>query len=310
MREDFRFGRDDPLLHPQPLIIGFEHFALIHLPSTSTDHPLALMWLQLNDSHFHHTTQDLFVSSVCLDQHIRRDFLRLTGELVNNIEGYDPAAGLTKDTTLLSLIYKVVEAFARTRHPGTRRSVTMRFALAQRRYLELQARFEWLVTYRPRLQDKWREVTTPGESLVGVLVDDVSQMHLFHRAGIPVWLHTPQESIACHISTPLPFPSYGSGEEPVVPMRGSSSLLVAFSSYCPEPIFRGSPKAPERHDSIYDFLKGTLKGSLWTPMPAFQADRIAPKLRAMLSPPGTGSVIRVNVSRASGSRGRATGPCE
>jgi hypothetical protein len=64
MREDYRFGSDDPMLHPQPFIQDLEHLALIHLPANDTKHPLALMWLWLDDHHFYRTPQDLFISSV------------------------------------------------------------------------------------------------------------------------------------------------------------------------------------------------------------------------------------------------------
>jgi hypothetical protein len=169
----------------------------------------------------------------------------MAGDLINKIEAYDPAARLSNDVVLLDLTHKVIAAFMRTRYPGTVHSVAMRFALAQWRYLELQARLDWLITYRPRFQSRERGVGALRQSLVGALVDDESEMDSLHRAGIPVWLHVPQHSASHNISTTLSFPSYGSDEEPIVPMRDTNSLPAAFSSYCPERVFQGSPRDPE-----------------------------------------------------------------
>jgi hypothetical protein len=306
IREDYRFGSDDPLLHPQPLIQGFEHFPLLLLPTDHPDHPLALIWLQLNDSHFVHTTQDLFVSSVRLAQPIRRAFLTLTGDLINKIESYGPAAGLSDDDVLLDLTHQVIAAFVRTRYPGTRHSVAVRFASAQRRYLELQARLDWLRTYRARLHSQATGVKPLRESRVGALVNDVEQMESFYTAGIPVWLHDTHQPSSCEIATTLPFPCYGSDAKAVVPMRGSPALPSPFSSHFPETIFQGSRSDPERYHAMYNFLKGRLKGTIWRATPTFQADRILPKLQSMLTPSGTGSAVRT-----SGSKGRsAPSPCE
>jgi hypothetical protein len=306
MREDHRFGSDDPLLHPQALIQGFEHLPLIHLPTDHPDHPLALMWLRLDDSHFTHTTQDLFDNSVRLDQPIRRAFLTLAGNLINRIESYGPAAGLYDDDVLLNLTHQVIAAFVRTRYPGTRYSVAVRFALAQRRYLELQARLDWLRTYRPRLHSQGRGIMPLRQSLVGAFVNDVAQMESFHAAGIPVWLHDTQQPSSCKISTTLSFPSYGSNEEPVIPMRGSPAIPSPFSSHYPETIFQGSRSDPQRYQAMYNSLKGTIKGMLWPATPKFQANSILPKLRSMLTPSGTGGAVRT-----SGSKGRsAQSPCK
>ena len=90
--------------------------------------------------------------------------------------------------------------------------------LAQWQYLELQARLNWLITYQPHFENQERGVGPLRQSLVGTLVNDALQMESLHRAGIPVWLHSPQELFSHYISNSLPFPSYGSDEEPVIPM--------------------------------------------------------------------------------------------
>jgi hypothetical protein len=203
----------------------------------------------------------------------------MAGDLINKIEVYDPAARLSNDVFLLDLMHKVIAAFMQTHYPGTVHSVAVQFVLAQWRYLELQARFDWLITYQPRFQSRERGVGACRQSLVGALVDNESEMDSLHRAGVPVWLHVPQHSESHKILTTLSFPSYSSDEEPIVPMRDMNSLPAAFSLYCPECVFQGSPRDPECYQVMYDCLKGTVKGVIWSATPRFQGNLIANQLK-------------------------------
>jgi hypothetical protein len=191
LQHDFRFGKEDPFLHPQPLVHGFEHLSVLPLPSNALEAPLAVMFQSLDRFDFVHTTQDLFASSRHLLLQIHRKFLDLAGSLIDQIEHHGCNSILMKDPILLKLRYLVLRSYGQTHLPGTRDTICMQFALAQRTYLELKARADWLLQYSPCVTAATMERHAVKTHLVRAIIEDRSQMEALHRAGILVWLQVP-----------------------------------------------------------------------------------------------------------------------
>jgi hypothetical protein len=202
IRKDYRFGLDDPLLHPQPLIPGVLHLCVIRCPSFSASEPLTFMWKTLNHDDFDNSSvKYLALGLETLQNEIRSEYWRLVLALLNEIEGFCRGRGaegeeIRRDPWMKTYQYLALDAISLLRLPGPRWRLSLYFVQAQRIYLEFRARFEWLTIFRPVLRNQGQ--TAPASRpafVIGAFVSTVGEMKDMCRAGIPVWLVKPESAL-------------------------------------------------------------------------------------------------------------------
>jgi hypothetical protein len=87
IRKDYRFGLNDPLLHPQPLIPGVLHLCVIRSPSLlGASEPFSFMWKALNPDDFDNSSvKYLALGLETLRNEIHSEYRRLVLALLNRI---------------------------------------------------------------------------------------------------------------------------------------------------------------------------------------------------------------------------------
>ncbi|KAK7453980.1 hypothetical protein VKT23_011492 [Stygiomarasmius scandens] len=184
MRRDLHFGKDDPLYFPQPFHSPIGHLAIIPVPSTYPDHDLALAWYQPSESRdfiVHHSSSELGLLKPELTQLVQQFVQRLVKDIIQcpNEVRNDSSILLGRDS-----INRLSE---RLELPPPREEMFLRLACVQRQYLELYARYKWLVECTPHLMDVDRTYDV-DRCAMGAFVEDLDLAAQLFRVGIPVWL--------------------------------------------------------------------------------------------------------------------------
>ncbi|KAJ6467228.1 hypothetical protein DFH09DRAFT_1059509 [Mycena vulgaris] len=196
MRDNMRFGIDDPTLHPQKYSPTFSHFAAI--PRRETRPDIAVMW-------YDPTPQD-FVKGSAITRNLGRISPRLLNRLlppINKImESYHSyRKSIAPTTTISPLFTQVTESMLLAVErlqgiPSIYPVMQFEVASVQRAYLELEALLHYFTIHDPRMHDlpPLGPPLTDVDSLTGCLgafvTDALSAQRLF-RAGLPFWFLRP-----------------------------------------------------------------------------------------------------------------------
>ncbi|KAF5366182.1 hypothetical protein D9758_005659 [Tetrapyrgos nigripes] len=185
MRKDFFFGKDDPLCFPQPFHHSITQLAVIPVPSTLPNSPLALVWYRPTLSDF--ASHDPIKPWDGLGT-FKRDLLihlrTFSDSLMTDLKG--STSQIAQDYHISNGRLQLRELVDQLDLPACREECCLRLACLQRCFLELYAQWKWLTVYSLRVQ---REDLFPVDrTLTGAFTDDLSIASKLFHCGIPLWL--------------------------------------------------------------------------------------------------------------------------
>lgn len=190
MRENFRYGHDDPLQWPQAYVEQFPHLACIRwvAPADPKDifHSL---YRGLTKYDFVECDPNSLVEGVGLLR--RSSFLKLQAAcnvVVESMKSVDGSASVSRSMrghlSVIELLLGRLHAL-----PTSYLRVCLTFAETQRVALELRAFVEYMTVFKPLMDSP--ETDAPAmpvdTGLMGSYVHDATVLQRFFKAGIPVW---------------------------------------------------------------------------------------------------------------------------
>ncbi|EEB95298.1 hypothetical protein MPER_05748 [Moniliophthora perniciosa FA553] len=200
MREEPRFGEEDPLYFPQPFTSTLAHLALIPLPSMKEESPYFIAWDRPTEADFVLVNPDdksgsseglgILTATVraklqsAIDTEICRVKTNSIPPLVSGNTDIKPGT----DTYVMDYTHGLRWMMAQLNCASTFRRSAMTFALAQRVYLEMVARMDWLNNYEPHYRNIAFDRSHEVARVVGALVGNVKTAETLWRLGIPLWL--------------------------------------------------------------------------------------------------------------------------
>ncbi len=190
MRENFRYGHNDPLQWPQAYVEQFLHLACICwvAPANPAD-ILHLLYRGLTKWDFVECDPDSLVEGVGLLR--RLTFLKIQStcniviESMKSVDGSAPAShSLLGYLSVIELLLSRLHAL-----PTSFLHICLTFAETQQVALELRAFVEYMTIFKPLMDSP--ETDAPAmpvdKGLMGAYVHDTMVLQRFFKAGIPVW---------------------------------------------------------------------------------------------------------------------------
>ncbi|THU95767.1 hypothetical protein K435DRAFT_859199 [Dendrothele bispora CBS 962.96] len=199
LRQEPHFGEEDPLYFPQPFSNSLPHLPLIPLPSPEKNNLHYIAWYR--------PTHDDFVLVNPEDESGSSNGLGLISSAVRaqlqfaidnttaKISGFDSLVS-TPDGSHSTLVEsdKYIKDYscslqwlmAQLNCACTFKRSSMTFALVQRIYLEMVARVDWLINYKPFYAGP--RVNRPVAKVVGALVGNIKTAEHLWCLGVPLWL--------------------------------------------------------------------------------------------------------------------------
>ncbi|THV08112.1 hypothetical protein K435DRAFT_558557, partial [Dendrothele bispora CBS 962.96] len=203
LRKHSHFGEEDPLYFPQPFSPSLPHLALIPLPSVDETNKHRIAWYHLHDSDFILVSpEDESGSSGGLGvitSTVRANMQRAIDAAKERLVAYSHSTSvpdgpnitnIEDDKYLRDYSCSLQWLMAQLNCACTRTRSQMAFALVQRIYLEMIARIDWLIAYKPLYNNMNFTVKRPEKvaRVVGALVGNVETAEHLWRLGIPLWL--------------------------------------------------------------------------------------------------------------------------
>lgn len=189
MRDDFRFGDDDPWQWPQPYSISLCHFAAIPRRPLDERDPNSIMWWTPTRESFVAATTSLITGVGSLDQEHLNLFRKPIGDILERFEAYkrDSLHPITNQRTII-IANSLRHAFSRLESlPTNRRSVFFGVTQVQRCFLELTALLNYICIYKPQMDGDMPAASSVAHT-IGAFAFDATVVQEFVRAGLPVWI--------------------------------------------------------------------------------------------------------------------------
>ena len=187
LRENLRFGEDDPLQWPQPFIPQFPHLACIPRPIELPDNPRSILWLVPNGSYLDVEPHNMIRSIGCLHPTISGILLKAAEPIIAEAKRLDNHA-LAQE-----LITDCYHFLLRLRDiPMTVRWMQLTFRELQRMLLELVTITDYKLKFKPKMHSP--DVVPPAKAVtdrIGAFTTNLSICEKFYCAGLPVWLIRP-----------------------------------------------------------------------------------------------------------------------
>ncbi|KAK0481143.1 hypothetical protein EDD18DRAFT_1363245 [Armillaria luteobubalina] len=332
MRNDYRYGEDDPLSWPQPYCASRPYLSCLRLcERTQSDPDLPLFQLPIRADFLELDTSSLIRGPGLWAADCRSAFEHrcrvILGRSMNFARGDDASTAGANQLEQLK-VYAGMFLERLKALPMTFPRLCLCVAETQRLVLEVEAISTFFSTIRPRFAAC---VTTPTPKadmdLVGCFTTDIGVAQQLHRAGVPVWLLRPLDDVAhtridkvvemstasgrVHLGTcPLRLPSVyvGSG--------GDEAKYNAFDHFTrshlgPPRVFvwtsgqlRSEPSRTRGKQNIsaqgvfspYNQANRSRKGHL-KPGPANQFEMITHALLPEIRPPWRDALLGVNVDK-------------
>ncbi|KAJ7844358.1 hypothetical protein B0H14DRAFT_2358614 [Mycena olivaceomarginata] len=193
LREDMRFGEDDPTLWPQNYSSFFCHLGAIRRKPLDTFRKIAIMWWDPAPEDFIVLETGLTVTrGLGKLKHTR--IAQLAAPIETFLEQYQTARPqLTKVQDLLEpLVQQVRLGLERIQIlPSTFNQMVVGVTALQRTFLEAEALVRYMTEFKPRMVDLGSKSPPPAEHCVGVFTIDLAIAQQFSAAGLPYWLLRP-----------------------------------------------------------------------------------------------------------------------
>ncbi|KAL0565908.1 hypothetical protein V5O48_016111 [Marasmius crinis-equi] len=257
LRDDLHYGQDDPLFHPQPFHRPIAHLAVLPLPSSDPGHPLYTAWVRPTAQQFEERTAvDICPGMGRLSRSLYWAFHSLASDVLVK------ASRNSDDVYVKSLSMELSALLGRLESQWATKDVTfLRFAHAQRQYLELTARFSWVERFRNAymgmaIEKDGAQATGKAENVMGAFSDELDVVERLFRAGIPVWYVRPiSQALDVRIDRVQEF---------IVERSSKISLHCNYEVNLKEPrtphrvIYSGLANKPERYQSMANFIHSLL----------------------------------------------------
>ncbi|TFK61643.1 hypothetical protein BDN72DRAFT_903934 [Pluteus cervinus] len=200
LRENLRYGPDDPLQWPQPFVPSLSHYVAIRRPVRNVQDPLHIMWCIPEQQEFVLDSTSLIsglgrlksgflvaLDLLCQDLLVRKTPFMERSLLV-------PALSSTLSSHLHRLKHLLTDFQTLRTHVRA----------VQRLYLELLAVIDTLDIYLPRMYGQ--VLPPPGIApVMGAFVTDPDKCEMLHKANIRVWFIRPFDDIDnAHIRSCVP----------------------------------------------------------------------------------------------------------
>ncbi|KAJ7811142.1 hypothetical protein B0H14DRAFT_3479933 [Mycena olivaceomarginata] len=173
LREDMRFGEDDPTLWPQDYSSFFCHLGAIRRKLLDTLRKIAIMWWDPAPKDFIVPETGLTITrGLGKLKHTR--ITQLAAPIETFLEQYQTARPqLTKVQDLLEPL------------------MVVGITALQRMFLKAEALVRYMTEFKPRMVDLGSKSPPPAEHCVGVFTIDPAIAQQFSAAGLPYWLLRP-----------------------------------------------------------------------------------------------------------------------
>lgn len=237
LRDNYRFGPDDPLQWPQPFIPSFSHIITIRLPVRKSTDPLCIMWWIPQYSDFVPDWSGLIVGLG------RLDYVWLSHLKKPCVELLERQKRFTTRTEFVPVLSALLETHLhRLEHLLTNFGTVLQLTRAvQRLYLELLALIDYLDIYQPWMCGTTAPPIKP-DHVMGAFVKNLTHCEALVCAGIRVWLIRP--------STEVPNARIRS----IVDVRPPDGLLPLTALEPKAIIFSGSATSQQKYQAIWDHL--------------------------------------------------------
>ncbi|KAJ7800587.1 hypothetical protein B0H14DRAFT_3490537 [Mycena olivaceomarginata] len=182
LRSDMRYGTDDPTLWPQQFTEHYCHLAVIAKKGTRPD--LAAMW-------WDPSPQDFVVRSAVTRGLGRLAPARMSPiiDAVNKVIGRCKALEAKSSKALLPLFGQLM---AHTTLPTTFPKMLFALTSLQREVLELDALYEYMTVYKPRMENYLVCSTSSVSQCVGAFTSHPFVAQQLWAAGVPFWFLRPE----------------------------------------------------------------------------------------------------------------------
>ncbi|KAK1234363.1 hypothetical protein PQX77_002437 [Marasmius sp. AFHP31] len=250
MRQNYRFGAEDPIQYPQPFIPDRCHWAAIPRRPSSSAHSRARWWDSLPPEAFVHEPDSAIKGigrwSQTYITPYQEDCSRLHERVQKYRSGQEYAGG---DNRLIPALNGQLERTLRhlLTMPLPLHRARQLWSFFQRWYLELVGALDWMELYLPVMNGS----ASPSETsrvhaavATGAFLTSVKDCEFFFRAGIPFWLIRSAE----HHSTVRV-------DEEVVPLTPCALKICLddIMSHEKEVLYHGSLHALEKATAVEKF---------------------------------------------------------
>ncbi|TFK59463.1 hypothetical protein BDN72DRAFT_865134 [Pluteus cervinus] len=190
MRNDFRYGEDDPTLWPQRYMAQACHLAAIPRRPDDQNDPLQLFWKDFEEADFI-PVDDTLLGGL---GHPSPDLISQLKAYVDKLNGAITQYQEIKKEQAANQVIFLRRAFydSKTRFLSlalTFEQLKFSWTDVQRLYLELQAALDFAVKFRPRMTGEiWYDPTLPPARTVGTITSNPAVLQQMYSAGLPVWL--------------------------------------------------------------------------------------------------------------------------
>ncbi|KAF7425916.1 hypothetical protein PC9H_008278 [Pleurotus ostreatus] len=192
LRQDGRFGAEDPFQLPQQYVREHSHLACIRRPPTRREDTNDVMFMNpVYEDHFRSSHQSrIGLLDQRLVSRIREPSVLLVKRYYAFIESRPDLSQNRRfhgHATQLKIWIGRLES-TKASWPD----ILFSFTQAQRHFLELEAYLEYMQVRQPLMNsDEYGRILSPTANFVGAVTNKVVIVEEFAKAGIPVWLIRP-----------------------------------------------------------------------------------------------------------------------
>ncbi|KAK1221131.1 hypothetical protein PQX77_016069 [Marasmius sp. AFHP31] len=251
LRRDYHFGEDDPLFYPQPFNRTIAHLALIPIPNSHPAHSLYHAWFTPTERDFEPRAEmDICPRLSKLRSSIRDSFEVMAAEALERAKDHaDDHYVSNQSLQLRFLLGRLDKQWA------ARSETFLRFALAQRQFLGLTARLDWIANFCDRYMKPTEHESDLGcPAVIGAFSDSPEVVEALFWLGIPVWYLRPiSKDLDVRVDRVAEF-IRGSLESKklVLPSGFEVDLSKGQSSH--RVIYEGLANKPERYLAMSNYL--------------------------------------------------------
>ena len=192
MRNDYRYGENDPFQWPQVFTPGFDFLSVIRHPYTSPHRYDPIWWTPSCTADFEPVEGGVFKSLGLLTRASLARLSELVDEMTRNVHEHGQQIGRV-DGRLSKFCIAMADARNRLLHfPATFRDTCFQIREVQRFWLLCRAVIDYT-----RISTKEEPATSVRPAIMGAFTTDAGVMQSLARGGIPVWFIRPRVSTLC-----------------------------------------------------------------------------------------------------------------
>ncbi|KAK0472376.1 hypothetical protein IW261DRAFT_1424425 [Armillaria novae-zelandiae] len=243
MRENYRYGFNDPLQWPQVFIPDYAHYACLHWRTPEVKDPLRPLYLGVTEYDWQEIDDFAIVTSL---GHMRQStFWRLQAAckaVIETVPGVECSAVIAAN--MRSHIIMLEHLLGRLSDlPMSYQRMRLCHVETQHIARELHVLVQYMTLYKPLMEAPESDAPPMpvDDGLVGAFSNDATIVQSFCKAGIPVWQVVSIKDLpGVHVDNVCEFSNSPHPEEP-------SRLRLPM-------IFTGSSRDPMKYKKIHEFV--------------------------------------------------------